>query len=58
VDAGLADLAPFEQVRKFTLLDHEFTQQDGQLTPSLKVKRRGVCERYWSLLEAMYAGEP
>lgn len=57
IDSRLADLAPFEQVRKFTLLDHEFTQQDGHLTPSLKVKRRDVYRRYWDLLEAMYADE-
>jgi len=55
IDARLADLAPFEQVRKFTILDHEFTQQAGHLTPSLKVKRREVYQRYWELLEAMYA---
>jgi len=57
IDGKLADLAPFEQIRKFTILDHEFTQQAGHLTPSLKVKRREVYQRYWELLEAMYASK-
>ena len=47
-------LASFEQLKTFRLLDHEFTQDDGQLTPSMKVKRKVVSERYAEVIESMY----
>ncbi len=46
-----------EQVRKFTLLDHELTVANGLLTPSLKVKRAVVEKQYAELVHAMYADE-
>ena len=49
------DLAPFEQIKRFTLLDQPFSQEAGELTPTLKVKRRVVAQRYAALVEAMYA---
>ena len=48
------DLAQFERIKKLTLLEREFTQEAGELTPSLKVKRRVVEERYKPHIDAMY----
>ena len=47
-------LASFEQIKFFRCLDHEFTIDDGQLTPSMKVKRRVVNDRYESIIDEMY----
>jgi long-chain acyl-CoA synthetase len=47
-------LASFEQIKYFRLLDRELTLEDGELTPSLKVKRRVVQDRYRDLIDAMY----
>ncbi|MFZ6033024.1 MAG: AMP-dependent synthetase/ligase [Melioribacter sp.] len=49
-------LSSFEKVRKFTLLDKPFTIEDGELTPSLKVKRKVIEERYRDLIDEMYKG--
>jgi long-chain acyl-CoA synthetase len=49
------DLANYEQIRKFRLLPRDLTQEDCELTPTLKVKRKVVGERYGALIEEMYA---
>jgi long-chain acyl-CoA synthetase len=48
-------LANYERVRKFTLLDHSFNIENGEITPSLKIRRQYVEERYKPLIEAMYS---
>lgn len=53
----LTDLARFEMPKKIGLLADEFTIADGHLTPSMKVKRRVVMERYREQIEALYEGE-
>jgi long-chain acyl-CoA synthetase len=55
IDAHNADLARFEQIRRFTLLPTEFTVDGGEITPTLKVKRRAVVEKYRRAIDAMYA---
>jgi long-chain acyl-CoA synthetase len=47
-------LASFEQIKRFRVIDHEFTLDDGQLTPSLKVRRRVVGEMYADIIDSMY----
>ena len=49
-------LANYERVRKFKVLDKPFSIEDGEMTPSLKIKREVVEERYSHLIEEMYKG--
>jgi long-chain acyl-CoA synthetase len=51
------ELSSYERVRKFTLLEKPFTIEDGELTPSQKVRRKIVEERYAHLIEGMYRNE-
>jgi len=48
------DMARVEQVKKLTLLGREFTQATGELTPTLKIRRKVVLEMYQKEIEAMY----
>jgi long-chain acyl-CoA synthetase len=54
---SLRDLAQFETPKKFLLIPHEFTLESGELTPTLKVKRRVVETRYRDQIEALYLEE-
>ena len=54
VDALNRDLAQFEQVKKVALLPTEFTIAAGELTPTLKVRRRVVETRWRDAIERMY----
>ncbi len=56
IDRANAKYAQVEQVKKFTILDHDLSQPTGELTPTLKVKRNVVNERYAELFDALYAG--
>ena len=49
-------LANFERVRKFVLLDHPFSLETGEITPTMKVKRKVIEERYVDLIDEMYKG--
>ena len=51
------DLARFEQVKKFVLLEREFGVDSGELTPTLKVRRKIVNQRYAEQIESMYGSE-
>jgi long-chain acyl-CoA synthetase len=57
VDEVNAKLARIEQVKRFTILDHDLTQAAGEMTPTLKVKRAAVYERYADELNALYRTE-
>ncbi|OOF60274.1 AMP-dependent synthetase/ligase [Rodentibacter myodis] len=48
------ELAHFEQVKKFTLLSQAFSIKLGEITPTLKLKRKVIMERYRKQIEAMY----
>ena len=54
LDRANAGYAPVEQVRRFVILDHDLSQETGELTPTLKVKRTVVDERYRPLFDALY----
>ncbi len=56
VDRANTKYAQVEQVKKFVILDHDLSQATGELTPTLKVKRNVVNERYADLFDALYAG--
>ena len=55
VMSQLRELAKFETPKKVVLLEHDFTIESGELTPTLKVKRRVVEKRYKDLIDATYA---
>lgn len=48
-------LSNYERIKKIALLDHEMTLESGELTPSLKVKRRVVNQMYAAQIEGMYS---
>ena len=50
-----SELARVEQIKKFTVLKRNFTIEDGELTPTLKVKRKKVNDHFADEIEAMYA---
>ena len=47
-------LNKWETIKKFEVLDRDFSVEEGELTPSLKVKRKAVEERYRDILDSMY----
>lgn len=54
IDRLNEDLAQFERIKRFVLLGRELSVAAGELTPTLKVKRRVIDERYRDLIDAMY----
>jgi long-chain acyl-CoA synthetase len=57
VRGEMSGLAKFESPKKIALLEHEFTIDGGELTPSLKVKRRVINEKYKGVIDALYSDE-
>lgn len=51
----LKDFSPHEQIKKITLIAKEFTMEAGELTPTLKIKRKVIAKKYKALIDAMYA---
>ncbi|HZN02110.1 MAG TPA: long-chain fatty acid--CoA ligase [Candidatus Polarisedimenticolia bacterium] len=51
-------LARYERIRKFRLLDRDFTVEAGEMTPTLKPRRKVIEERYRAVIEDMYAEPP
>ena len=57
VDAANAHFARIEGVKRFGILDHELSQADGELTPTLKVKRSIVYRKYEDFFAGLYTGQ-
>ena len=50
-------LAKFETVKRFRVVAEEWTQESGELTPSMKLKRRVLTAQYASVIDEIYADE-
>jgi long-chain acyl-CoA synthetase len=55
VDDANAELAKFEAVKRFAVLTEPFAVETGELTPTLKLKRRVVSEKYRSVIDSLYS---
>jgi len=56
IDEMNGDLARYETVKKFAILPADFTQETGELTPTMKVKRKVVEAKYKDVLDGFYSG--
>jgi long-chain acyl-CoA synthetase len=54
LDGANSKYAQVEQVKKFAILDHDLSQETGELTPTLKVKRNVVNEKYMPIFDDLY----
>ncbi len=54
VDKANAELARYENIRKYKVLDREFSIEDGEMTPTMKLKRRAIEERFADVIQAFY----
>ncbi|MBN1663052.1 MAG: long-chain fatty acid--CoA ligase [Deltaproteobacteria bacterium] len=57
IEAQMKDYARVEQIRKFRLLEKEWSQDTGEMTPTLKLKRKVIQKKYESEIEVMYPKE-
>lgn len=58
VDEKNTQFGHTDQIKKFKLIPEEWTVQGGQLTPTLKLKRKVIMERYRPIIDQMYADSP
>jgi long-chain acyl-CoA synthetase len=56
VEKFTAEFKGFEEIKKIALLPEDFTTENGMLTPSMKVKRRVVTQKYGDKIESLYEG--
>ena len=56
LDEVNSHVGPVEQVKRFEILDHDLSQETGELTPTLKVKRNVVHEKYAGVVDRIYGG--
>jgi long-chain acyl-CoA synthetase len=55
IDEVNSHVGPVEQIKRFAILDHDLSQETGELTPTLKVKRNVVHEKFAGLVDEIYA---
>jgi len=54
IEGQSKDLAHHEKIIKFTLMDHQFTIENGEMTPSNKLKRKVIAQNYEDIIQKMY----
>jgi long-chain acyl-CoA synthetase len=54
VDAVNATVGPVEQIKYFAILPEDLSQETGELTPTLKVKRNVVAEKFADVIDRLY----
>lgn len=47
-------LAPYEQIKRLAILPHDFTEETGELTPTLKLRRQEIIKRHKDMIESLY----
>jgi long-chain acyl-CoA synthetase len=57
VDQLNSTLASYETIKRFVILDRDLSQEEGDLTPTLKVKRKVISEKFKAQIDGMYDGE-
>lgn len=57
LEENMKDYARVEQIRKFTLLNSVWSQETGELTPTMKLKRRVINQKFSQQIEAMYPAD-
>lgn len=57
IDKSTTNLASYEKIKKIALLDHDFEIAKGEITPTLKVRRASIEQKYRDLIEEMYREE-
>ncbi|TAL31041.1 MAG: long-chain fatty acid--CoA ligase [Spirochaetes bacterium] len=57
IDRINENLAKYESIKKFIVLPREFLQEEGEITPTLKIKRKNITERFKNEISSMYGGD-
>jgi len=52
----MENFSRYERIKKLTLVPDEFSQEAGELTPTLKLKRRVLLAKYADVIDQMYSG--
>jgi long-chain acyl-CoA synthetase len=56
VDQVAREFAPHERIKRIALIDHDFSVAEGELTPTLKLKRKAISDKFKAVIDAMYEG--
>jgi len=54
IDKATPHLAPYERIKKITVLTRDFEIEKGEITPTLKVRRKSIEDKYGQIIEALY----
>ncbi len=54
IDKLNSELASYETIKYFKILDRDFSEEEGEITPTLKVKRKVITQKYKDILDSMY----